>query len=353
MQKTRSFRFPPYAEQQRIVARVDELMDLCDQLERLEAEKRAARAEAWRVSLARLLDAPDAAAVSARWSSLSAQWSQLLDAPESVAPLRQTILGLAVRGQLVPQDAFDEPASHLLKQIAAEKARKVKAGELRQSAPLAPISDDEMPFELPESWAWVRLGELVTMMDAGWSPACENGPTEENDEWGVLKTTSVQQMQFWEHEHKRLPQSLKPRPENEVRAGDLLITRAGPKNRVGISCLVKATRSKLMISDKLIRFHLWDNYLHPDYVILCLNAGVSAEFIERQKSGMAASQVNISQPKLKLTPLGLPPLAEQQRIVARVDELMALCDQLEAGLVAAQSASEALGVASVRRLSNG
>ena len=106
---------PPAEEQQRIVARVDELMQLCDQLEALEADKRAARAEALRVSLARLLDAPDAATSRARWGCLSAHWPELLDTPASVAPLRQTILGLAVRGQLVPQDDADEPASHSVK----------------------------------------------------------------------------------------------------------------------------------------------------------------------------------------------------------------------------------------------
>lgn len=142
-------------------------MARCDELESLQARQSQARAQALRVSLARLLDAPDATTSGARWSSLSAHWHELLDTPASVAPLRQTILGLAVRGQLVPQDQADEPTSHLLKQIAAEKARLVAEKKIKQSAPLPPVKADEMPFDLPKSWAWVRLGELGEFTGGG------------------------------------------------------------------------------------------------------------------------------------------------------------------------------------------
>ena len=115
----------------------------------------------------------------------------------------------------------------------------------------------------------------------------------------------------------------------QVNSGDILITRAGPKNRVGISCLVHETRPKLMISDKIIRFHLIQAGLYERYISLCLNAGLTSRHIEESKSGMAESQMNISQDKLKAAPIPLCPVPEQKRIVAKVDELMALCDALE------------------------
>jgi len=179
-------------------------------------------------------------------------------------------------------------------------------------------------------------------MDAGWSPACKQYPTKNSDTWGVLKTTAVQSLSYQWEEHKELPQNLNPRPEYEVKVGDILITRAGPKNRVGICCLVKDTRPKLMISDKIIRFHLIEELLFSDFVVLSLNAGFSQNYIESQKSGMAESQMNISQAKLRTTPIPIPPIAEQKRIVAKVDRLMSLCDTLEAKLKEARSHSEML-----------
>ena len=117
---------------------------------------------------------------------------------------------------------------------------------------------------------------------------------------------------------------------------DILITRAGPKNRVAISCLVESTRPRLMISDKIIRFHLVEGGMYEKFVALCLNAGATASYLETAKSGMAASQMNITQEKLRAAPIPICSTAEQQRIVAKVDELMALCDGLKADLATAR-----------------
>jgi type I restriction enzyme S subunit len=174
-------------------------------------------------------------------------------------------------------------------------------------------------------------------MDAGWSPACPPEPSPNDDKWGVLKTTAVQSMEYREYENKVLADNKEPRPQYEVKVGDILITRAGPKNRVGVSCLVQSTRPKLMISDKIIRFHLVEAGMCERYISLCLNAGSTAEYLEAVKSGMAYSQMNISQDKLKAAPIPLCAVNEQHRIVAKVDELMALCEQLKARLSDAQT----------------
>lgn len=247
-----------------------------------------------------------------------------------VPKLRELILSLAVRGRLVPQDPNDEPASALLKRIRAEKDRLIKEGKIKRDKPLAEIADHENPYELPASWQWVRLGDVITTMGSGWSPACPEGPTQSEEQWGVLKTTAVQVMEYREYEHKKLPETLKARSEIEVQPGDILITRAGPKSRVGISCVARTTRSRLMISDKIVRFHLASPLLQPEFVVLCMNAGASKEKLEEAKTGMAESQVNISQSDLRKIPLPICAVEEQSRIVAKVAELMALCDRLEA-----------------------
>ena len=203
-----------------------------------------------------------------------------------------------------------------------------KQGALKSRKNL-PSQSIEASYELPPTWRWERLGNLINLMDAGWSPQCENHPRRDPEMWGVLKTTAVQTLAFDSAQHKELPAKFDPRLNYEARVGDILITRAGPKNRVGISCVVNVVEPRLMISDKSIRFHLLLD-LKPDFFALALNAGYSNQCIEDAKSGMAVMQMNISQDKLKLIPVPVAPVEEQRRIVAKVDVLMALCDQLEA-----------------------
>lgn len=321
-----AFRFPlpPLAEQHRIVAKVDELMALCDRLEEARKTREELRDKLTAASLARLTapettpeDFPTHAAFALE--ALPA----LTTRPDQIKTLRQTILNLAVRGKLVEQDPTDEPVLDYLLGLEEVPAKTRKL--------LRPLNSAELAGDLPHSWVWLSLGAIIRGMDAGWSPQCENQPRSNEDEWGVLKTTAVQALAFDSMQHKLLPNKLKPRPEYQAEVGDILVTRAGPKNRVGVSCVVDVPCPKLMISDKLIRFHALVD-LSPRYIALTLNAGITFERIESAKSGMAVMQMNISQVKLKAIPVPLPPLAEQHRIVAKVDALMALCDRLEASL---------------------
>ncbi len=341
------FPLPPEKEQARIVAKVDALMALCDELEALQQKRAQLQLSTHHAVLESLANAQTPLDLQTAWQRLQAAMPLLFTQPQQIKGLRETILQLAVRGKLVPQDPSDEPAAVLLAKISAEKERLIKQGTIKRQKPLPPIQEDEKPFELPQGWEWVRLGELISVMDSGWSPACLDHPSPNEEIWGVLKTTAVQSMKFLEQENKELPTKLNPRPQYEVHAGDILITRAGPKNRVGISCFVKKTRRNLMISDKIIRFHLALTSLREDFIVLCLHAGATAKYLEEAKSGMAESQVNISQDKLKLVLLPLVPIKEQARIVAKVDALMALCDEWEARLQAARHTQEQFALAAV------
>jgi type I restriction enzyme S subunit len=367
------FALPPLPEQHRIVAKVDELMAFCDQLEQTQSDNIAAHAQLVEALLATLVQSGSTASRSPRaegsvrgelvephpstssvqsefeenWQRIAAHFDTLFTTEYSIDQLKQTILQLAVMGKLVPQNPNDEPASELLKKIAAEKAQLIKEGKIKKEKPLLEITDEEKPFELPEGWEWEKLSNITTGMDSGWSPACLANSSPSKEVWGVLKTTAVQIMEYLEFENKELPENLTPRPDAEVKQGDILFTRAGPMNRVGISCLVEKTRPRLMISDKIIRFHLVEIGIYGRFISLCLNAGGTATYLERAKSGMAASQVNISQEKLRSAPIPIPPLAEQHRIVAKVEELMTLCDSLKTNLQNAQTTQLALADALV------
>ena len=336
-----AFPLAPEAEQHRIVAKVDELMALCDRLEAEQADAEGAHARLVDTLLGTLTQSADAADLAANWQRLAGHFDTLFSTEASLDALKQTILQLAVMGKLVPQNPNDEPASELLKRIAKERARLEAEGVRKKSKPMPP-ADGGMYYTLPNNWQWSALDPLVRVMDSGWSPACIETPSPSDDVWGVLKTTAVQTFQYLEYENKELPAHLDPRPECEVAAGDILITRAGPKNRVAISCLVEATRRRLMISDKIIRFHLVEGGMYERFVALCLNAGATASYLENAKSGMAASQMNITQEKLRAAPIPICSTSEQHRIVAKVDELLALVDRLKADLAESRRRQERL-----------
>ncbi|CCK74832.1 Type I restriction enzyme EcoEI specificity protein [Oleispira antarctica RB-8] len=334
--KETSIALAPVAEQHRIVTKVNELMTLCDQLEQQTESSLTAHQTLVETLLNTLLNA-DQNSFDPAWERIAQHFDVLFTTEHSIDQLKQTILQLAVMGKLVPQDPNDEPASVLLEKIAAEKEQLIKDKVIKKQKPLPPISEDEKPFELPKGWEWCSLQSLITIMDAGWSPACPPEPSPSDDIWGVLKTTAVQSMEYREFENKVLAANKEPRSQYEVKVGDILITRAGPKNRVGVSCLVQNTRPKLMISDKIIRFHLVEMGMSERYLSLCLNAGATAEYLESTKSGMAESQMNISQDKLKSAPIPLAPNNEQFLIIKKVDELMALCDELKVRLQKSQT----------------
>ena len=340
---------PPLTEQQRIVAKVDELMQLCDRLEEKQNGSEAMHRQLVNCLLTTLTEATDAQTFQAAWSRIAANFDCLFTTEHSIEQSKQTILQLAVMGKLVPQNPNDEPASELLNKIATEKAQLLTEGKIKKPKLFPKIGEQEKPFDLPKIWEWVRLNELVNVMDAGWSPACIASASPSNDVWGVLKTTSVQIMEYLEDKNKELPQKLEPKMQYEVKVGDILITRAGPENRVGIACSVQKTRPKLMISDKIIRFNLVEIGISEQFISLCLNTGATSEYLKKVKSGMAKSQMNISQDNLNLAPIPLPPLAEQHRIVTKVDELLTLCEQLKTKLATAQTLQQQLAETLVQK----
>jgi type I restriction enzyme S subunit len=125
--------------------------------------------------------------------------------------------------------------------------------------------------DLPSTWIAVKIVDVLTPTEngkpfqQGWSPQCEKISSKET-QWGVLKTTAIQEGVFLQEANKKLPESLQPRPHLEVRQGDILMTCAGPRARCGVTCFVKKTRNKLMISGKMYRFRSDNQKILPNYL---------------------------------------------------------------------------------------
>ena len=236
--------------------------------------------------------------------------------------LKNAILQEAIEGRLVPQDPNDEPASILLARIRKEKERLVKEGKLKKKdLEVKPISEDEIPFEIPDSWEWVRLKDVIIGTGAGKSPNCEKRP-KSGKEWGVITTTAIQYCAFLPDENKVLPSSFVVNESQILKDKDLLITRAGPKNRTGIVCVVDKPCNHLILSDKTVRIDYMRGYSNPLFLMYALNNPSIHDIVMSATVGMAESQVNISQNSIQNIVTPLPPLAEQHRIVAKIEKFL-------------------------------
>lgn len=340
------FPLPPLAEQSRIVTRVEELMRLCDALEAKGQLEAAQHAQLVTTLLGTLTDSETPAQLAYNWHRIATHFDLLLDRPEAVDALEQTILQLAVRGLLVPQDPQDEPASELLKKIRTEKDKLIAEGKIKRDKPLPPIAEDEQPFAIPQGWEWTQTGHLVNDSEAGWSPTCIGSPRR-TGHWGVLKVSAVSWGAFDANANKELPADLAPRPEYEVKDGDFLLSRANTEELVARSVVVGTAEPKLMLSDKIIRLDV-SSLMNRDFLNLCNNASHARAHYIANASGTSSSMKNVSREVVLRTPVPLPPLAEQSRIVTRVAQLRRLSADLRQRLATSQSTQAHLAEALVQ-----
>ena len=186
---------------------------------------------------------------------------------------------------------------------------------------------------LPVNWTVAGIEETLFPFEngqtlrQGWSPQCERFPAPTDNDWGVLKTTAIQDGEFQAEHNKQLPAALDPDPLLEVEAGDLLLTCAGPRVRCGVICLVRKTRKRLMISGKMYRFRTDPRVALPDYLESFLRSHDTKKRIDQMKTGISDSGLNLTLARFKTLQVPLPPLSEQRRIVAKIEELFSELDK--------------------------
>ena len=190
--------------------------------------------------------------------------------------------------------------------------------------------------DLPPGWQSSPIEELLQpladgrKLHHGWSPQCDKEPAGEG-EWGVLKTTAVQDGAFLPEHNKHLPPKLKPRTQFEVKQGDLLITCAGPRVRCGVPCLVRETRDRLILSGKMYRFRVRPEVIDSRYVEAYLRSPETQRLIDKMKTGISDSGLNLTHGRFFTLQVPVAPPREQRRIVAKIEELFS---DLDAGVAA-------------------
>ena len=326
---------PPLAEQHRIVAKVDELMALCDQLEQQTEQSLSAHQTLVEVLLASLTNGTSAdddnkEDFQTSWQRIAEHFDVLFTTEASIEQLKQTILQLAVMGKLVPQNPNDEPASVLLEKIAKEKAQLIADKKIKKQKPLPAITDEEKPFELSTGWAFERIGTFG-IVGTGSTPSRSNPDYWQPAEFNWV--SSGETSDFFVNETKEKVSSLAVKETNVslYPVGTLIVAMYGQgKTRGQITELLsEAGTNQACAAIRLVN----DSMHHKDYVKLCFRKAYN----ELRSHAAGGAQPNLNVGKISNTILALPPLAEQHRIVAKVEELMALCEQLKARLADAQT----------------
>ncbi len=324
---------PPLAEQHRIVTKVDELMALCDRLAAAQAERESGRDRLVAASLHRLNNGAAAESFREHARIHLRHLPRITTRPEHIQQLRQTILNLAVRGHLVPQDPNDEPASELLRRFEAKKAQLTKEGTIAKERASAPVDPGEVPAQLPVSWRWARTATLCKVI----VDCPHSTPVFVPRGIICLDTNSFKDGALIPHKIRYVSDdTYKERVRRLVpRAGDVVFAREGS---VGASVIVP-DGMKCCLGQRVMLFRPMPGILSTYFSLSLSEPSSLARLIELHK-GIGAKHVNVADMRNALIPL--PPLAEQQRIVAKVDELMALCDRLEGQLTTGQAESRRL-----------
>ncbi len=310
---------PPLAEQHRIVAKVDELMALCDRLEAQQADAENAHAQLVQALLGSLTQAADAGDFAASWQRLAEHFHTLFTTESSIDALKQSLLQLAVMGKLVPQDPNDEPASELLQRIAVERLDREGSRRSKSQVELREIDGSEKKFELPAGWEWVRLQQIVSVSSGDGLVSAKmntegsvpvyggNGVTGHHDRQNVEKETLV-------------------------------------IGRVGYYCgSIHLTPASAWVTDNALIVRFSERNIDKSFLFWLLK-GTN---LKEQEN--ATAQPVISGRKIYPIVLAIPPLAEQRRIVAKLNQLMVLCDQLKTRLTQARRLNEQLATALVEQ----
>lgn len=331
---------PPLAEQKRIVAKVDELMLLCDRLEAQQQQREAQQVLLGRALLARFADAPTSA-------NLRLLFNPSCDT--SPADLRRLILSSAVRGELVPHDAGEGSAEEKLSEVLAQRRAQDRSSRLKDPCPVQ--SDPEHQPPIPDGWCYASPDQLTafTKNALAIGPFGSSLLKSDYTDSGVplVFVRDIRSKPFGHSERRFIsPRKAAELESHTVRGGDLLITKMG--DPPGDTAIYPDNWPHGVVTADCIKLSPHGALVSADY----LSIAICSEQVRRQFLGIT---LGVAQPKVSLSrfreiAIPLPPLAEQKRIVAKVHELIALVDQLEAQLATAKAAAANLLAAAVDEL---
>ncbi|NDK15187.1 MAG: hypothetical protein GW911_24410 [Armatimonadetes bacterium] len=308
-------------------------MALCDELEAAQKKKRQTRVRLNGAALHKLTTATAPADFAHHWQRVRDHFDLLYDTPETVDELRQAVLQLAVRGKLVRQDPSDEPAEVLLGRIAEERERLSREGKLRKPK-AAPVTDaTELPHALPRGWTWARFGDVATIASDLVTP-------QKHPDLPHIAPDNIEKGTGRLLPYRTVVEDDVRSPNHRFHAGQIIYSKIRPN----------LSKAVLVDFDGLCSADMYPvvSHISVDYLLRYILSPTFLNMAVKNDTRVAMPKIN--QTTLNAILVAVPPLDEQHRIVAKVDELMALCDELEARLNQARIDGERLMEAVVARL---
>lgn len=338
-----SIPLPPLSEQKRIVTKVNSLMALCDRLEVLQKKKVELNSLTRKTAFTALGNANEPSELKAAWTRVEVNTKYLLDSEEAVEEMKKTILQNAIKGNLVPQDPNDEPASELLKKIEVEKEKSLTAKSAKNTKgggnKFDTIKEEEIPFTVQKGWEWVRLGDIYIT----------NGQKTPDKRFSYIDVAAInKELGFIDdNEIKVLEAKDAPsRARKIVKKGNVIYSTVRPY-LLNIAVVEKDYDPEPIASTAFVVINPLGK-INNKLIFYYLRSNIFIKYVESKMIGMAYPAINDEHFKNGLFPL--PPLSEQKRIVEKVDSLFALCDKLQKQLADAKSTAANLAKASVESL---
>ena len=329
---------PPLEEQKEIVRVVEILFKEVEQLEQLTKERIALKKD-FVTSVLRQLTTEDTAT---EWNYLQNHFKSFFTEKSAVKKLREAVLQLAVQGKLTvdwrKNNLNTEPARELLKRIQKEKAQLIKDKKIKKESPLPPISDDEVPYELPESWIWCRLNNVCEYIQRGKSPTYTEEPkipviSQKCVQWSGFDITRARFIT-----EKSLE---KYGDERFLRKGDLLWNSTGDGTIGRVISYPGSIYEKAVADSHVTVVRGFKNYIDTDYLWIFTASPLIQSLVARRVSG-STKQTELATGTVKLMEFSFPPVEEQKAIVEKVNALMILCDQLEEEIEESKNLNEQL-----------
>lgn len=322
------FPLPPLSEQHRIVAKIDQLMARCDELEKLRGEREEKRLAIHSAAMTQLLDAQTSDSFTDDWDFIIQHFSELYSVKENVAELRKVILQLAVMGKLVPQNPDDPPASELLKEVRSEKRHLGKEGNVKKRKLLPPIKSGEVPGRLPQGWEWVRLDEILVFGPTnGFSPRAVDYETPVRSLTLSATTSGV----FKGEHSKFLANDIPKDSDLWLNDGDILVQRGNTLEYVGVPAVYSGESHRYIYPDLMMKIRAASS-IDVNYLHYAMSSDFCRDYLRLRASGTSSTMPKINQMTLRSLPIPLPPPREQHRIVAKIDQLINLCEVIEKGI---------------------
>ena len=311
---------PPLPEQRRIVAKIDQLMARCDELEKLRTERNQKRLMVHTAALNRLLTAQASDSFTDAWRFIAQHFSELYSVKENVAELRKAILQLAVMGKLVEQDIKAQSIEKMLTKIQSErdafKARK-NASKVQSLQPLG--------YEIPKNWRWQCLENILIFGPTnGFSPKAVKYKTPVRS----LTLSATTSGTFKGEYSKFIANEIPADSDLWLEDGDILVQRGNTLEYVGVPAVYRGEPNTYIYPDLMMKLRV-SSEMDVNFVHLAMSSESCREFLRARASGTSGTMPKINQKTLKSLPIPIPPLSEQHRIVSKVDKLMRLCDTLE------------------------